>query len=58
MDFMDHEDLHQKLKEKKCSVLDEIWNFTQNYLDLNLKDSMECAEELEIIERTGKYRRV
>ena len=51
MDFMDHEDLHQKLKEKKCSVLDEIWNFAQNYLDLNLKDNMECAEELEIVEK-------
>jgi hypothetical protein len=49
MDFMDHEDLHQGLKEKKCKILDEMWNFAQNYLDSYLNDCMECADELEVI---------
>jgi len=46
----DHEYLHKGLKEKKSCILDEMWNFTQNYLDASLKDCMECSDELEIIE--------
>lgn len=49
MDY-DHTDLHQKLKNKRGKILDEMWNFTQDYLDSSLKDYMECAEELKIIE--------
>ena len=50
MDFMDHKDIHLKLKDKKSKILDEMWNLAQNYLDLNLKEYMECAEELKLIE--------
>ncbi|MGZ7067588.1 MAG: helix-hairpin-helix domain-containing protein [Methanobacterium sp.] len=51
---MDHEDLHFTLKNKKCKILDEMWNFTQKYLDHNLKDCMECIDELEVIEKLEK----
>lgn len=50
MDFMDHEDHQQQLKEKKCKILDDMWNFTQDYLDDSLKDFMECTDELKVIE--------
>lgn len=50
MDFMEYDDLHHRLKERKSCILDEMWNFTQNYLDAFLKDCMECAEELELLE--------
>jgi len=50
MDSMEYDDLHQQLKEKKCNLLDEMWNFTQNYLDASLKNCMECNDELEILE--------
>lgn len=59
MDFLDHDELHFTLKEKKCKILDEMWNFTENYLDSSLKDCMECAEELEVIEElesTDKFK--
>lgn len=50
MAFLDHDELHFTIKEKKCKILDEMWNFTQDYLNSSLKDCMECADELEVIE--------
>ncbi|MGB9937482.1 MAG: helix-hairpin-helix domain-containing protein [Methanobacterium sp.] len=47
----DHADLHYNLREKKCKILDEMWNLTINYLDSSFKDCMECAEELKVIEK-------
>lgn len=49
MDFRDHEDIHRKLKEKKCAILDEMWNLTQSYLDDTLENCTECAQELDIL---------
>jgi hypothetical protein len=46
----DHEDLHLQLKERKHEILDEMWKYTQKYLDQNLKDCMECNEEIVLIE--------
>lgn len=56
MDFTDHEDLHQRLIEKKLTLLDEMWNYTQNYLDIYVKDCMECAHELEVMEEIENTR--
>ncbi len=57
MDFLDHEDRHQILKSKKHCIIDEMWNFIENYLDNSLNDSMECADELKIIEELEKTER-
>ena len=51
MDFIDQDDLHLQLKERKCKILDEMWKYTQKYLDQNLKDCMECIEEIELIKK-------
>ena len=49
MDFIDHDDLHQQLKNRKCKILNEMWKCTQKFLDQNLKDCMECIEEIELL---------
>lgn len=59
MDFVDHEYLQQELKIKKSKILNEMWDFTQNYLDSSLNDCMECIDELEVIkelENTEKFK--
>lgn len=47
---MDTITLFWEFKYKKAKIIDELWNFTQNYLEENLNDSMECKDELKLLE--------
>jgi len=49
VDTTNFEDHHFQLKNRKYEILDELWELTQNYLDIHLNESMGSSEELELL---------
>jgi hypothetical protein len=42
--------LFLELKNKKVKIIDQLWELTQNYLNNNLNDMLECKDELKLLE--------